>query len=56
MSDTPTPPRRRWLQFSLRTMFVVTGLIAIAVAALIYFGSLYSEAMEGWMAIGESLD
>jgi len=47
-------PRRRWFQFGLRTMFVVVGLIAVA--ALIYFGSLYYWIMDGWMAIGDGLD
>jgi|GEM_PF-6076653 len=25
----PTPPRRRWFQFSLRTLFVVVALVAV---------------------------
>jgi hypothetical protein len=28
----PTPPRRRWLQFSLRTLFILLTLAALAVA------------------------
>jgi hypothetical protein len=28
---TPTPPRRRWYQFSLATMFVVVTVVAIGV-------------------------
>ena len=32
MTDTVTPPRRRWYQFSLRTMFVLVSLLSIPLA------------------------
>jgi hypothetical protein len=31
-SPMPTPPRRRWFQFSLATMFVVVTVVAVFVA------------------------
>lgn len=34
MSETPTPPRRRWFRFSLRTMFVLVTVFAVFVGWL----------------------
>ncbi len=32
MADTPSKPRRRWLSFSLRTLFVVVTALAAAIS------------------------
>ena len=32
MTDTPTPPRRRWFRFSLRTILIMTAIAALAMS------------------------
>jgi hypothetical protein len=51
MSESPTPPRRRWFQFSLATMFVVVTLVAICIAA---FG-IWAVPIAGFVGVAIGL-
>ncbi len=48
----PTPPRRRWFQFSLRTMFVLTAIAAWAINTQPYIVVHH----QGWHVPGPNLN
>jgi hypothetical protein len=65
----PTPPRRRWFQFSMRTMFVAAAIVSVSLGVAWLaddpmaglwtaagFGSLYEGMMRTpWVALGTAI-
>jgi hypothetical protein len=48
MNDKPTPPRRRWYQFSLRTFFVLVTLLCVGFGYWVHWSKEWIRRRNEW--------